>query len=260
MGKRWPTHRSTPKKGHSPFDGPPIPAARATAPNWTTPTTLRWLGRFIARLHAVGQVEAFAHRRNLTPDTFGRTAIDRITALDLVPPGQAPAWQDAAERALAAIQAAWSATSACTLRLHGDCHPGNILWRTPDQDAAHTGPHIVDLDDAVNGPAVQDLWMLLSGDRESMRAQLAAVLSGYRQIRRFDTRELALIEPLRTLRMLHPQRLDRRALERPGLSHRLPVVWHGRLLGPADLGAARADRGDGRATTRSGLARLTLLR
>jgi len=89
---------------------------------------------------------------------------------------------------------------AITLRLHGDCHPGNILWRD-DGDAG--GPHIVDLDDAVTGPAVQDLWMLLSGDAVAMRGQLGAVLDGYRQFRDFDQRELALIEPLRTLRMLH---------------------------------------------------------
>ena len=83
-------------------------------------------------------------------------------------------------------------------------HPGNILWRPVELGDAHGhGPHIVDLDDAVTGPAIQDLWMLLSGDAQAMRAQVSAVLAGYRQIRDFDTRELALIEPLRTLRMVH---------------------------------------------------------
>jgi Ser/Thr protein kinase RdoA (MazF antagonist) len=101
------------------------------------------------------------------------------------------------------VDAAFDAPPAQVLRLHGDCHPGNILWRAVGEGGAHGGPHIVDLDDAVTGPAVQDLWMLLSGDVGAMRGQLAHVLAGYRQIRPFDRRELALVEPLRTLRMLH---------------------------------------------------------
>jgi Ser/Thr protein kinase RdoA (MazF antagonist) len=87
------------------------------------------------------------------------------------------------------------------IRLHGDCHPGNILW-TPT-DAKHGGPHFVDLDDARSGPAVQDLWMLLSGDRRQRTTQLSALIDGYEQFRPFDRRELALIEPLRTLRLIH---------------------------------------------------------
>ena len=83
------------------------------------------------------------------------------------------------------------------IRLHGDCHPGNILW-TPDE-----GPHFVDLDDARTGPAVQDLWMLLSGERAQRQQQLGALLDGYEQFREFDRRELALVEPLRTLRLIH---------------------------------------------------------
>ena len=83
------------------------------------------------------------------------------------------------------------------IRLHGDCHPGNILW-TPDQ-----GPHFVDLDDARTGPAVQDLWMLLSGDRSQRQRQLGALVDGYELFREFDRAELALIEPLRTLRLIH---------------------------------------------------------
>ena len=86
---------------------------------------------------------------------------------------------------------------ATTIRLHGDCHPGNVLW-TPDG-----GPHFVDLDDARMGPAVQDLWMLLSGERRQRTMQLGALLDGYEQLRPFDRRELALIEPLRTLRLIH---------------------------------------------------------
>jgi Ser/Thr protein kinase RdoA (MazF antagonist) len=126
--------------------------------------------------------------------------VARIEALDLLPPAQAPAWRDAAARALVLVEQAFANTPTTPLRLHGDCHPGNILWRS-EGDAG--GPQIVDLDDALMGPAVQDLWMLLSGDAPAMRGQLAAVLAGYRQFRALDMRELALIEPLRTLRMLH---------------------------------------------------------
>ena len=87
------------------------------------------------------------------------------------------------------------------LRLHGDCHPGNVLWVPPDE--AGGGPHFVDLDDARTGPAVQDLWMLLSGDRAQQTAQLSTLIEGYEQFRPFDRRELVLIEPLRTLRLIH---------------------------------------------------------
>jgi Ser/Thr protein kinase RdoA (MazF antagonist) len=91
-----------------------------------------------------------------------------------------------------------------TLRLHGDCHPGNILWTPLDSpSSAGPGPHFVDLDDARSGPAVQDLWMLLSGDRQQRTRQLGALVDGYEQFREFDRRELALIEPLRTLRLVH---------------------------------------------------------
>ena len=83
------------------------------------------------------------------------------------------------------------------IRLHGDCHPGNIPW-TPGQ-----GPHFVDLDDARMGPAVQDLWMLLAGDRAQRTQQLGALVDGYEQFREFDRAELALVEPLRTLRLVH---------------------------------------------------------
>ena len=197
--------------GHALVDGQPFrlavyPLRSGHGPELDDPATLRWLGRFIARLHLVGERSAFVHRRVLTPTTFGHDALARVLALDLIPPAQAEGWHAACAQALALVDAAFTTTPARALRLHGDCHPGNILWRDEGEGghgAANGGPHIVDLDDAVNGPAVQDLWMLLSGEPAAMRTQLAAVLAGYRQIRRFDARELALIEPLRTLRMVH---------------------------------------------------------
>ena len=191
---------------HATLDGQPFrlavyPRRAGHGPELDQPDTLRWLGRFIGRLHAVGAQQPFVHRRRLDADTFGHQALARLLALDIIDPGQLHAWRGTCQQALAMVDAIFAAAPFTPIRLHGDCHPGNILWR--DEDPAGHGPHIVDLDDAVTGPAVQDLWMLLSGDAAAMRSQLAAVLQGYRQFRRFDARELALIEPLRTLRMVH---------------------------------------------------------
>jgi len=186
-----------------PFRVAVYPRRSGHGPELDQPDTLRWLGRFIARLHAVGEQRPFLHRRRLDATTFGHAAMARLLALDLIPPAQASAWHSSCAQALAAVDQALAAVPARALRLHGDCHPGNILWRDPDEGGATGGPHIVDLDDAVTGPAIQDLWMLLSGSPEAMRGQMTLVLQGYRQIRDFDARELALIEPLRTLRMVH---------------------------------------------------------
>ena len=109
---------------------------------------------------------------------------------------------DVGPRALDAVSATFDRVGdVATLRLHGDCHPGNILW-TPS-DLPGGGPHFVDLDDARMGPAVQDLWMLLGGDRAQQTRQLGALVDGYEEFREFDRHELALIEPLRTLRLIH---------------------------------------------------------
>ncbi len=117
-------------------------------------------------------------------------------------PAERPAWEQAARQALAAAVAHFDeAQPLATLRLHGDCHPGNVLWRQADA-ASPGGPHLVDLDDAMQGPAVQDLWMLVSGDRDTMARQLDTLLQGYELFSEFDDRERRLIEPLRTLRML----------------------------------------------------------
>ena len=128
-----------------------------------------------------------------------------------------------------------------SLRLHGDCHPGNILW-TPTDAAASVGPgpHFVDLDDARMGPAVQDMWMLLSGDRSQRTRQLGALVDGYEQFRNFDRRELALIEPLRTLRLIHYSAWLARRWEDPTFPVNFP--WFGSSdywKGPsADAGGA----------------------
>jgi Ser/Thr protein kinase RdoA (MazF antagonist) len=165
-------------------------------PELDDPEVLLRIGRFLGRLHAVGRRRPFEHRLTMQPALDARSAIDSLLAGDSMPSEQRPAWAQAADSAATLIARAFEATPPQRLlRLHGDCHPGNILWR----DGV---PHVVDLDDALQGPAVQDLWMLASGDAGSMRSQLLTLLEGYTAFSAFDERELALIEPLRTLRML----------------------------------------------------------
>lgn len=174
------------------------PRQGGRAPELDDPEVLTWIGRLLARLHGVGRTRPFQHRQHWASAQPGADARDWLLANSSVPMEIQAAWSDVVQRCLDAIQRAFDALPDLqTLRLHGDCHPGNILW-TPDR-----GPHFVDFDDAVMGPAVQDLWMLLSGDALSMRQQLACVLEGYETVAEFDRRELSLIEPLRTLRMIY---------------------------------------------------------
>lgn len=170
-------------------------------PELENPDVLRQIGRFIGRLHAVGRQQPFAHRHVMDAAADGTLARQLLLDGGFVTPAEQPAWEQVSAQALAATVAAFAACQPLTtLRLHGDCHPGNVLWRQATDDTG--GPHMVDLDDAMQGPAVQDLWMLVSGDRATMGRQLNTLLQGYEQFSDFDDRERALIEPLRTLRML----------------------------------------------------------
>ena len=158
---------------------------------------LEWIGRFIGRIHAVGAVEPFRHRPTLDIAHFGVESRDYLLAHDWIPADLLAAYTSVVDQALHGVRDCYArAGSIQNIRLHGDCHLGNLLW-------TDAGPHFVDFDDARQGPAVQDLWMLLSGEREEMSQQLAAVLAGYEDFQEFDTRELHLIEALRTLRLIH---------------------------------------------------------
>jgi Ser/Thr protein kinase RdoA (MazF antagonist) len=161
---------------------------------------LEWTGRFLARIHTVGARAAFQHRPALNTSTFGQDSAQWLLAHNIIPIDVQSAWQMACDDAIKLINES-GVDTAKTLRLHGDCHPGNILWTPAGQP--QSGPHFVDLDDARTGPAVQDLWMLLSGERREQTQALSALLDGYEQVRAFDRSELALIEPLRTLRLIH---------------------------------------------------------
>jgi len=163
---------------------------------------LEWIGRFLARIHTVGSAKPFTHRPALNLQTFGYASRDVLLAGDYLPLDMASRWHKAFDEAMQVAQAVFESVGEVqNLRLHGDCHPGNILW-TPE-GLPGAGPHFVDLDDARTGPAVQDLWMLLSGERAQCTRQLGALVDGYEEFGEFDRRELALIEPLRTLRQIH---------------------------------------------------------
>jgi Ser/Thr protein kinase RdoA (MazF antagonist) len=166
------------------------------APELEDRETLLWLGRFIGRIHAIGQCKPFSYRPALTPERFGEDSIRTILSGPWLPPHMETPFESLASDLMISIGNAYERAGNVTpIRLHGDCHPGNLLWRD--------GPFFVDMDDCQSAPAIQDLWMLLSGDTIEMGQQLSDVIEGYRQFCSFDTRELQLIEALRTLRMLH---------------------------------------------------------
>lgn len=166
-------------------------------PDLDDPDHLAWLGRYLGRVHQLGAVRPFQHRPTLAPETLGTASVRFLLESGWVPVELRQVYLEVTKALLATIDTAFgTARGYRPIRLHGDCHPGNILW-TPN------GPHFVDLDDAVNGPAIQDLWMLLSGERHERALQLSFVLEGYQLFADFDPRQLGLIEPLRSLRMIH---------------------------------------------------------
>ena len=190
---------------------------------------LEWIGRFLGRIHAAGAAKRFKHRPALDVETFGAGPRDWLLSSGMIPKDLRAVWEGVAEEALQKVETAFEQVQPLeTLRLHGDCHVGNILW-TDD------GPHFVDLDDARTGPAMQDLWMLLSGERNAATNGLRKLLEGYRQFHEFDERQLALIEPLRTLRLLHYSAWIARRWDDPAFPAAFPWFgtqryWQDRIL------------------------------
>lgn len=155
---------------------------------------LEWVGRFMGRIHQVGSRQTFQHRPSIGLDEYLYQPRQLLQGSSFIPHHLEHAFFSDLDMLIQAIEQQWL-PGYNPIRLHGDCHPGNILWRD--------GPMFVDLDDARSGPAVQDLWMLLNGDRHDKLAQLDTLLEGYAEFNDFDQAELALIEPLRGLRMVH---------------------------------------------------------
>ncbi|MCL1126739.1 serine/threonine protein kinase [Shewanella surugensis] len=154
-------------------------------------------GRFIGRIHQYSSQKTFTYRDGMSPKLLGDDSLAWLKSSGHVPEGLSLAYFTVVEQVLAKATALWNKVEVSSIRLHGDLHPSNILW-TPND-----GPSFVDLDDARTGPAIQDLWMLLSGDRSQQLLQLEVILEGYEEFCDFDTRQLTLIEPLRAMRMLH---------------------------------------------------------
>ncbi|PVE43016.1 serine/threonine protein kinase [Limnohabitans planktonicus] len=217
------------------FDFSVSPLRGGRAPELDDFEVLEWIGRFLARIHTVGAAKPFVHRPTLDVQTFALEPAEWLQTHQMIPLEVEREWREAFAAALALVQEimAEGSSERRLIRLHGDCHPGNILWTPTELPGG--GPHFVDLDDARMGPAVQDLWMLLSGDRAQRTQQLSALLDGYEQVRDFDRAELRLIEPLRTLRLIHYSAWLARRWEDPIFPVNFPWFgtpdyWRGQVL------------------------------
>jgi Ser/Thr protein kinase RdoA (MazF antagonist) len=206
-----------------------FPRQGGRAPELDRDDTLEQTGRLMGRIHAVGASAAYQHRPTLDVTSFGDEPRTWLLANDFIPADLLESWSSVTAQALASVRHCYErAGDLRLLRLHGDCHGGNVLW-TDD------GPHFVDFDDSRSGPAVQDLWMLLSGERQDRSAQLATLLAGYEDFFEFNSRELYLIEALRTLRLLHYSAWLARRWDDPAFPAAFPWFnsvryWQDRIL------------------------------
>jgi len=199
------------------------------APELENPGTLEWIGRFIGRLHSVGSTKSFYERPALNIFTFGEEPRDYLLSHHFIPLDVEEAYRSVLSQALDGVRHCFDRAGEVPLiRLHGDCHCGNVLW-------TDAGPHFVDFDDSRMGPAIQDLWMLLSGERGDMARQFSDVLLGYEDFCDFNPRELHLIEALRTLRLIHYSAWLARRWEDPAFPTAFPWFnthryWQDRIL------------------------------
>ena len=173
------------------------PRQGGRSPELDQPGVLERIGRFIGRIHTLGAARPFTHRPTLDVQEFGEQPRAHLLDHGWIPENIDPAYRSVSAHALEGVRECFGrAGKTQLLRLHGDCHASNILW-------TEQGPHFVDLDDTRMGPAIQDLWLMLSGTREEMSVQLGQLLRGYEDFRALDPRELHLLEALRTLRIIH---------------------------------------------------------
>jgi Ser/Thr protein kinase RdoA (MazF antagonist) len=192
------------------------PRLPGRAPELDRPEHLKQIGRLLARIHNVSALRPFQARPRFGVAEFGEEPARFLLGENWLPSELRPAYETLTRDLLAGIRACFArAGDVANLRLQGDCHPGNVLW-------AADGPWLVDFDDARQGPAIQDLWMFLSGDRDYMRARLGDLLEGYCAFREFDARELNLVEALRSLRMLYHAAWIARRWEDPAFPRAFP--------------------------------------
>ena len=187
---------------------------------------LEWVGRFLGRIHRVGQRTTFAHRPTISLKEYLYQPRQVLEQSTMIPEHLKHSFFADLDTLIRELEQQWH-NDWQSIRLHGDCHPGNILWRD--------GPLFVDLDDARNGPAVQDLWMLLNGERHDQLAQLDTILEAYSEFADFDQKQLQLIEPLRGLRMVHYMAWLTRRWEDPAFPQAFPwfadaKYWEGQVL------------------------------
>lgn len=206
-----------------------FPRHGGRAPELDDAATLEWLGRFIGRIHAAGAAQPFRERPTLDIDSFGVEPRDYLLTHGFIPDDLKDAYTSVVAQALDGVRRCYErAGELRLLRLHGDCHSGNVLW-------TDAGPHFVDFDDSRMGPAIQDVWMLLSGERADMVRQLSDVLAGYEDFCEFNERELYLIEALRTLRLIHYSAWLARRWDDPAFPAAFPWFntqryWQDRIL------------------------------
>ncbi len=214
--------------------------AGGRAPELDKPEVLERLGQFLGRIHRVGKDRSFQTRPSIDVASYAIEPRDFLLTNHVVPDELLPSWQAIVDQCVDAAQHAFEQCAGVKqLRVHGDCHMGNVLW-------TDSGPHFVDLDDSRSGPAIQDLWMLLSGDRSDMTRQLSDVLAGYENFEPFDRRELRLIEPLRTLRLIHYSAWIARRWHDPAFKAAFPWFeshryWQDRILELREQSAAMSE-------------------
>ena len=155
------------------------------------------MGRFVGRIHAVGALHKFEHRIELTVERYAVQSRHFLLENDFLSRDMRPAYETVSKDLIDKIQQRFAAHGeVIKLRIHGDCHPGNVLWKDET-------PNFVDFDDTMTGPAIQDLWMMLSGDRNQRQAQLLELVEGYNEFHNFRASELELVESMRTLRLMN---------------------------------------------------------
>lgn len=192
-----------------------FPRRGGRAPELDNPDNLFILGRLLARIHRIGAARPFASRPSLDLQSFGYEPVAFVTKY-FIPASLKESYCTITDRLLERMSGLYDQFSDIrSIRVHGDCHVGNMLWRDDN-------PHFVDFDDTRMAPAVQDIWMLLSGDRAQQTTQLHEILEGYNQFHEFDPRELYLLESLRTLRLLNYSAWLARRWDDPAFPHSFP--------------------------------------
>jgi len=188
-----------------------FPSRGGRTPNLDSENVLKWLGRMIARIHNIGGLKPFVHRPELSLTDFGNSSVEFLKQTTFIPFHLEQAFSAITEQLLEVCARVFQQYGNYqSIRLHGDCHPGNLLW-------TDAGPHFVDFDDSRMGPAVQDLWMVIT-DVES-ELQQKALITGYQEFRDFDPMQWHLVEPLRAMRMLHYSAWLGRRWDDPAFKH-----------------------------------------